>query len=202
MNPQLIVKQKITAFVNQYSIYQPGPDGAEGTLVAYAQQKRLNLKEKILFYTDESKSTLAFSFRAEKVMDVHGRYFVEDADGKLIGTFRKEFVKSLLVSTWSLLDANDTPVFAISESNQLLAGFRRYAGYIPIVGEFVDIAMGFFRYHFNFTDSRTGNKVGLYKKTTLFRDHYTLLMNDDVYAAQDWRVLAAMAVALDALQSR
>ena len=43
---------------------------------------------------------------------------------------------------------------------------------------------------------------GTYIKTTLFRDHYLLSLDDETYNAQDWRVLAAVAVALDALQSR
>ena len=48
----------------------------------------------------------------------------------------------------------------------------------------------------------TGQELGQYKKTTLFRDHYALSMNEGAYNQYDWRVLAAMAVALDALQSR
>lgn len=202
MKPQLIIEQKITPFVNKYAIYQVTPAGDKGPLVAFAQQKRLNLKEKILFYSDEAKTNLVFSFRAEKVMDIHGRYFVEDSNGQLVGCFKKEFGKSLLASTWTILDTTDTAVFTVTETDQALAAFRRYAGYIPVIGEFIDLAMGFFRYHFKFIQISTGAQVGLYQKTTLFRDHYMLHMDDTVYAAQDWRVLAAMAVGLDALQSR
>jgi hypothetical protein len=60
----------------------------------------------------------------------------------------------------------------------------------------------FFKYHFVFIDVQTGSEVGMYRKTTLFRDHYELLLTDEAWQSVDWRVFASMGVALDALQSR
>jgi uncharacterized protein YxjI len=202
MKPRLIVEQKITAFTNKYTVYDVTAEGKKGNLVAFAQQKRIALREKITFYSDEAKTQVAFTFRAEKVMDVHGRYFVEDASGKLIGSFKKDFAKSLLNSTWLMLGADDQPKITIAESNLALALLRRFSGLIPIIGEFVNILVTFLRYHFVFTDATTKEPVGRYQKTTLIRDHYLLSMDDAAYKQQDWRVYAAMAVALDALQSR
>jgi hypothetical protein len=73
---------------------------------------------------------------------------------------------------------------------------------IPILGDVIDLIVSFFRYHFVFADAQNGQPVGRYQKTTLFRDHYLLSMTDEAYAGEDRRVLAAMAVGLDALQSR
>jgi uncharacterized protein YxjI len=202
MKPRLIIEQKITAFVNQYRIYSANEDGSKGQLVGFAQQKRLAFKEKIQFYTDESKQTLAFTLRAEKVLDVHGRYFVEDAAGAYIGAFKKEFTKSLVNSTWDVLGTADNVKLVISESSEFLAIMRRFGGMIPIVGGIIDLAVVFFKYHFVLTDPAANQIVGRYEKTTLIRDRYTLSMADAAYQAQDWRVLAAMSVALDALQSR
>ncbi|MGI9027852.1 MAG: hypothetical protein ACR2FM_03370 [Candidatus Saccharimonadales bacterium] len=202
MNPQLIVEQHITAFTNKYSVYAAGPNGEKGQLVALAQQKRLAFKEKVTFYADAAKTQEVFSFRAEKVMDIHGRYLVEDSNGNNIGAFKKEFQKSLVNSTWNILDTEGNVRLTIRESSQTLAIIRRFAGFIPIVGDIVEIVILFLRYHFVFTDTATGEKVGKYQKTTLFRDHYLLSMDDATYQQQDWRVIAAMAVALDALQSR
>lgn len=202
MTPKLIVEQKITAFVNRYVIFAAGQDTEKGEMVAFVEQKRLAFKEKVSFYADQSKNELLFTFRAEKVLDVHGRYIVEDGDGNYIGAFKKEFAKSLINSTWNILDKDGNPALTISESNQFLAAARRFVGFIPIVGELFELVTLFFRYHFTFKKARTNEEVGKYQKTTLFRDHYLLSMTDDVYDAQDWRVMAAMAVALDALQSR
>lgn len=201
MNPKLIVEQKLTAFVNRYEIYTPNTEGEKDKLVAFAEQKRLSFKERVIFYSDPSKKDIVFSFRAEKVMDVHGRYFVEDASGEQVGVFKKRFGKSLINSTWDILDKNDQPVLTISENNQVLAIVRRFGGWIPIIGELIDIITAFLRYHFVFK-TPDNKEVGMYRKTTLFFDRYRLEMTDEIYTAHDWRVLAAMAVALDALQSR
>lgn len=202
MKPRLIVEQKITAFANKYSVYAANSDGSKGAMVAFAQQKRLAFKEKVTFYTDQTKQNTIFTFRAEKVLDVHGSYFVEDANGALIGQFKKKFKQSLVRSTWQIVDQKDNSALTVTESNETLAILRRFAGNIPILGGIAELVMLFFKYHFSFIDDATNQEVGKYEKTTLFRDHYCLHMTDEGYASQDWRVLAAVAVALDALQSR
>lgn len=202
MQPRLIVEQNITAFVNRYQIFRTDASGAKADLIAVAQQKRLAFKEKVLFYTDDTRSQLAFSFRAEKVMDIHGRFIVEDANGELVGMFQKDFSKSLINSTWNILDAAGSPLQQVTESSQVLAVLRRFLAFIPIVGDFAELVLMFFKYHFTFRIAADGTEVGTYRKTTLFRDFYTLSMTDAGYNQIDWRVLASTAVALDALQSR
>lgn len=201
MKPQLIVEQKITAFANKYSVYKAHEDGSKGQLIAFAQQKRLAFKEKVQFYTDESKNEVAFSFRAEKVMDIHGKFLVEDPSGQLIGGFQKDFKKSLINSTWHILNSEGTTALTVNESNQAIAVLRRYVGFVPLIGDVLDLILAFIKYHFSFR-TPAGEEVGQYKKTTLFVDHYTLSMSDETFATYDWRTLAAMAVALDALQGR
>lgn len=202
MKPRLYIEQKITPFVNKYKVLGVTETGLAGGLVSLAQQKRLAFKEKVMFYTDEQKTAPSFSFRAEKVMDIHGRYFVEDPNGALIGMFKKEFVDSLVSSTWKILDANGNERFIVRESDKTLALLRRFGGMIPIVGDLIELIVVFMKYHFVFVDISTNQIVGVYQKTTLFRDNYVLQMTDEAYAQCDWRVLAAMGVGLDALQSR
>jgi hypothetical protein len=201
MKPRLIVEQQITALVNKYVVYEAHEDGTKGKLLAVAQQKRLAFKEKVQFYTDESKSQLAFSFRAEKAMDIHGRFFVEDVGGKTVGMFRKDFKKSLLNSTWHIVDKKDNHKLTLSESNKALAALRRFAGFIPVVGDVFEIILLLFKYHFTLRNT-ADDEVGRYQKTTLVRDHYVFSATDEAYAQEDWRVFAAVAVALDALQAR
>lgn len=203
MKPRLYVEQKITPFVNRYKVFGVDPaTETKGELVALAQQKRIAFKEKVSFYTDEQKSQLAFTFRAEKVLDVHGRYIVEDADGNVVGMFKKEFAASLLISTWKVMGPDEAVAFDLMESSKGLAIFRRVAGFIPFVGDVAELIALLLRYHFVFKDPATGEAVGTYRKLTLFRDHYELAMTDEAAAKCDWRVLAAMGVGLDALQSR
>lgn len=202
MKPRIIVEQKLTAFTNQYRIFGANEDASKASLVGFAQQKRLAFKEKVTFYSDEAKQNVAFTFRAEKVMDIHGKYFVEDASGAFVGAFKKEFKQSLVSSTWSILGQNDIPSLTVAESNQALAVVRRYGSFIPIVGDIIELVTAFLKYHFVFKIPGAETVHGTYVKTTLFRDHYCLYMDDETWASHDWRMLASMAVALDALQSR
>lgn len=202
MKPRLIIEQKITAFTNKYALFAVNDGGTKGSLIGFAQQKRLAFKEKVSFYADEQKTTLAFTFRAEKVLDIHGKYLVEDTAGTLLGSFQKQFKASLINSTWHVLDTQGQPVLMLRESNQLLAVMRRFGGLIPIIGDVIEILTVLLKYHFVISRLDTGEVVGTYQKTTLFRDHYQLSLTDGAVEAVDWRVYAALAVGLDALQSR
>ncbi|MEO5690932.1 MAG: hypothetical protein ABIQ64_01980 [Candidatus Saccharimonadales bacterium] len=202
MKPRIVIQQKITAFTNIYKILGTDDTGGTTDMIAYAQQKRLAFKEKVTFYKNDQKTEELFTFRAEKVMDVHGRYIVEDNDGHCMGMFKKEFKKSLLNSTWNIMSAEGDVVFTVRESNQTLAIARRFLAFIPYLGDLFELITNFMKYHFVFIEPKTNETVGRYQKTTLFRDHYTLSMTDGAYEKLDWRVLAAMGVALDALQSR
>ena len=202
MKPKLIVEQKITPLVNKYRIFSAKSDGSKDSLLAFVQQKRLAFREKVTFYSDEAKGQVIFTLRAEKILDIHGNYLVEDDNGQIIGKFKKDFAQSLINSTWNILDKNGNSKLNISESNQTLAILRRFGGFIPYFGDLVEIITTFFKYHFVLKDAKTGQIVGKYQKTKLIRDHYLLSMDDDIYSQTDWRVFAAVAVALDALQSR
>jgi len=202
MKPRLYFEQKITAFVNKYKVLGVTEAGEQADLLAMAQQKRLAFKEKVTFYTDEQQTQPSFTFRAEKVMDIHGRYFIEDVNGQEVGMFRKLFGESLTVSTWRLIDANGNEVFEVKESNVALALIRRYGGRIPIAGEIIELITLFLKYHFIVVDVATNEIVGKYEKTTLFYDRYKFSMTDEAFAKLPWQAFAAMGVALDALQSR
>ena len=202
MEPRLVVQQKITAFVNKYNVFGANADGTPASMVGLAQQKRLAFKEKVIFYTDDKRDKVAFTFRAEKVLDVHGRYFVEDANGNLLGMFKKEFMASLVNSTWKILDVQGNELMMVRESNQVLAVLRRFIGNIPLLGDLAELVIMFFKYQLEFIDLRTNQQVATYRKTTLIRDQYLLSTTNDAWNAVDWRVYAAMSVALDALQSR
>jgi uncharacterized protein YxjI len=184
----LLVRQKITAFVNRYVVTVPTASGDEGEQVAFVEQKRLAFREEVTFFTDESKSTPLFRFKARQVLDLGATYDVTGADGSPIGLFRKDFKKSLLRSTWHLEQGELTAIG--SERSQVIAILRR------IWDLFEDLPF-FFKYHFDFVSG--DQPVMSIDKTALIRDRYRLEIN---VPNLDRRLAIAMAVALDALQSR
>ena len=191
--PKFFVKQRITLMVNRYEIRVANPDGSEGALMAFAEQKRMKLKEEINFFTDESRTRQVFTFKARQRLDVHAEHDVLDEAGRPLGYVKKQFGASLLRSTWDLAAPGLAAVGR--ERSQLIAILRRIWDLIPYIGE-VWIP---FVFHFDFVDAATGQPVMSSERVWAFRDRYEVTVPDQ---RLDFRVAAAMAVALDALQSR
>jgi len=191
------IKQKITIMVNRYEIRSVDADGGEGPVIAMAQQKRMAFKEQVTFYADEARTQPVFGFKARQRMDLAATYDVTDAAGTPIGSFRKEFKKSLLRSTWQLT-ATDGLQATGTERNQSVAIARRVWGVVPIIG---DLPAPFL-FHFDFTAPDGSIVLSSVRRRSL-RDRYNVELPTSPNGWRlDWRVGAAMAVALDALQSR
>ena len=191
--PKFFVTQRITLMVNRYEVRIANPDGTEGALMAFAEQKRMKLKEEINFFTDESKTRRVFSFKARQALDVHAEHDVLDESGRLLGYFSKQFGASLLRSTWNLSAPGIAAVGR--ERNQLIAILRRVWNLIPYLG---DVWIPFV-FHFDFVDAATGQPIVTSERVWGLRDRYEVTVPDQ---RLDFRVAAAMAVALDGLPSR
>lgn len=182
---QLIIRQRIRMMVNQYEVHSVLGDGTEGELLAFAQQKRMAFKEQVTLYTDDTKQVPVLGFKARQVMDLGATYDIVDPNGTALGLFRKDFKKSLLRSTWHV-EQPGVGMATGQERNATVAILRR----------FVD-SLSWLPYHFDFTiDGQPAFSV--VKKWGL-RDKYVV---DIHHPGLDRRVVIAMAVGLDALQSR
>ncbi|WP_274563915.1 hypothetical protein [Streptomyces spiramyceticus] len=189
---RFLVRQQLTMMANRYVVTVARPDGSEGEVVAFAEQKRLALKEHVTFYTDESKQRVLCTFKARQVLDVGATYDVTDDTGAPIGLFRKVFGASLLRSTWAMEQPGE-PETTGQERNQYIAILRRVWEFVP----FVDVLPFAWPYHFDFTAG--GLPVMSVDKKFGLRDRYVV----DIQAPGiDRRLAIAQAVGLDALQSR
>lgn len=190
---RFFVRQRITLMVNRYEILSEEPDGGEGRLLAVAQQKPLAFREQVGFYTDEPRSDPVFSFKARQGLDVRAEHDVLDEGGATLGCFRKGSGASLLRSTWHLAVPGLEAVGR--ERRRDIAVLRRVWDSVPYLG---DLWVPFV-FHFDFVDKATGSLVMSSERQKTVRDRYTVSVPDP---RLDFRVAAAMAVALDALQSR
>ncbi|MFF6982870.1 hypothetical protein ACFZAV_35545 [Streptomyces sp. NPDC008343] len=190
-NERFTIRQKTTFMINRYVVAETLPDGSEGRVLAFAEQKRMTLKERMTFYTDESKNRVLFTAQARQVIDVGAVYDVRDAADTPVGTFRKKFAASLLRSTWEL-DQPGSVAAVGRERNRVVAVLRRVWELLPL-----DLVPFVWPYHFDFT---SGDKqvMSVDKKMGL-RDRYLV---DVASPDLDLRLAIAQAVALDALQSR
>ena len=189
------VKQLIRPLVNLYEVHAlpPGSD-APGALVAFVRQKRAAIKEDIRAFADDSESEELFRIKARSVLELGGRYDVTDPGGQPLGALEKLFRKSLLRSTWRVLGHDDDVLLTASESSMAVAIGRRVADLVPY-GELLPIP-----YHFRF--ERDGGELGGLRRIYGLRDQYELHLGGDPDRTVDRRLAVALAVGLDALQSR
>jgi hypothetical protein len=182
--PRFFVKQHITVLVNRYTIIESLDDGSEGRVLAFAQQKRLAMREKVTFYEDEARTRPLFDFRARQVIDVAAVYDVITADGSAIGSFEKDFAASLIRSSFHLRAPG---LKAYGQERSLLVAVLRRVADLPLP------------VHFTFGDASTGAPVLTSERQLSLRDRYTVEVPDD---RVDFRLAAAVAVGVDALLQR
>ncbi|WP_435824154.1 hypothetical protein [Actinoplanes missouriensis] len=171
--------------VNQYEVHAVSPDGREAGVLAFAQQKRLAFKEQVTLYTDDTKQQPLLGFKARQVIDLGTTYDVTDAYGQPIGLFKKSFAASLLRSTW-VLEQPGYGEMTGQERSMLVAVLRRFIDYLS-----------WLPYHFDFTIA--GRPAFSVVRKWGLRDRFEVSIHDPHL---DRRLIVAMAVALDALQSR
>ena len=182
--PTFYVQQKFAMTTNRYSLYAANPDGSFGALMGVAQQKRMAFKEQVTFYSDESKTRPVFGFKARARLDLNSGYDITDENGQQIAFFRKDFGASLLRSTFHIEGPGYTGTG--QERSQLVAIVRRFTDipFLPI--------------HFDYVDPSGAPLLGVERQASV-RDKYTVHVPDQ---RVDFRVAAAVAVAMDALMAR
>ena len=183
------IDQLIRPVANLYRIAS-----GDGQPVAFVRQKRMAIKEDIRFFADEAQTEELFRIKARSMFEVGGRYDVATPSGEKIGVLEKVFGKSLLRSTWRIHGAADEELAIAEERNQWVALLRRVIDAVPY-GDFIPIV-------FHFTIRRGDEQLGELTRAWGIRDKYTLDLSRDPEKTIDRRLAVALAVALDALQSR
>ena len=189
------IDQLIRPVANLYRISTLGMDGASpGEPLAFVRQKKLALKEDIRFYADESEQQELFRIKARQMFELKARYDVTTPEGERIGVLEKVFGKSILRSTWRIHDANEQELAMAEEKSMNVALLRRIIDAIPYA-EFVPVI-------FQFTIRMEGREVGELRRPVGVRDRYILTVGGDHERRIDRRIVVALGIALDALQSR
>jgi uncharacterized protein YxjI len=182
------IDQLIRPIANLYRI------SAHGQPVAFVRQKKLAIKEDIRFFADENEARELFRIKARAMFEVGGRYDVTAPDGERIGVLEKVFARSLLRSTWRLLDGSEAEVAVAQERSLPVALLRRAIDFVPY-GDFIPIL-------FHFTIDEGEQHLGDLTRAWGVRDRYTLDLSGDTERRLDRRLAVALSIALDALQSR
>jgi hypothetical protein len=183
---RFVIDQLIRPIANLYRI-SAGP-----TPVAFVRQKKMAIKEDIRFYADENQTDELFRIKARKMVELGGRYDVTTPAGEKVGVLEKAFGKSLLRSTWRILDASEQEIAVAKERSVPIAIIRRLVD-LPIPFHFTIDGGGVVGAERHLGD--LNRRFGL-------RDKYDLDLSGDFDRRLDRRLAIALGIALDALQGR
>lgn len=177
----LELRQRFTPLQNRYDLVG-FRDGTE-TVLGYAEQKRFSLKERITFFASDDRQQVAFTLGARNVLEIAGTYDVCGPDGAVLATIAKQPGASLLRSTYRIQAYGRQWVG--QERTLWKALFRRVVD-LPIFPIQFDVM------------EQDRVLFGIDRIFSL-RDSYRAEVSDD---SIDWRVAAAMMVAVDAFMQR
>ena len=129
MNFPLELRFKLFALAPQIYVLD-----AAGNEVFYIKQKLFKLREVINVYADHHQAQLVATIRADRVLDFSAGYLIEDAEGRALGTIRRQGVRSLWRATYDLVDEAGEADGSITEENPFVKVLDGMLSEIPVVG--------------------------------------------------------------------
>ncbi len=131
MNYPLNLSFKLLALASQIYIRDAG-----GNLVGYVKQKMFKLKEDINVFTDETQTQQLYNIKADRVLDFSAKYIFTDAQGNVLGSIKRQGMRSIWKANYEVYDATDQQVMKINEESGWVKVVDALLGEIPILGMF------------------------------------------------------------------
>ena len=189
---RLHIHQKISPMQNVYRVFTDN-GGSPGAQIGMVKQKRMALREQFTVFRDEGSTQPVMTIKADRRIDFRSAMTVTDAaTGQPIGQLRKKAASSLLRSTWEV-EQPGLPVITVTERSMAIALLRRFWGFIPVLSA-VPVP-----WVFHFDGTYNDKTLLTHTRRWGLRDRYVLEL---LVPELDWRLAVALAIVLDAMQSR
>jgi hypothetical protein len=130
VNYPLQLSFKILAIARQLSVTD-----ATGRLVFYVKQKAFKLKETVTVFADAEQTQPLYTIGADRVIDFSARYHFTDQRGTVLGSVKRQGMKSLWRSRYDIMDG-EAVTMTIQEANPWAKVLDGLFGEIPIIGMF------------------------------------------------------------------
>ena len=131
MNYPLELSFKLLALASQIYIRD-----ASGNLVGYVKQKMFKLKEDINVFTDETQTQHLYNIKADRVIDFSAKYHFTDAQGNVLGSIKRQGMRSMWKANYEIFDTAGQQVMKINEENGWVKVIDALLGEVPLVGMF------------------------------------------------------------------
>jgi len=107
-----------------------------GATIAFVRAKLFKLKEDVIVYTNESKSTEIYRIRADKWIDFNTTYTFTQASGEYMGSVGRKGMKSIWKASYSVFDPEKKEEYTIGEENPWAKVGDAVLGELPFVSFF------------------------------------------------------------------
>ncbi len=168
-----------------------------GQEIAYTRQKIFRIKEAVEVYGNSRREQVRYTLKADRIIDFNAVYTLRDAAGQTIGKLKREGMRSLWRTSYTLLDAAERPAFTIKEANPWVALADGTLSEIPIIGMFTGY---FLNPTYLVTDTQGREAFRLRKEMSLMERKFSL--NKTGQATPEQETLVVLGLMMLLLQER
>lgn len=165
---------------------------ADGNLLFYVKQKLFKLKEEIIVYADAKKVQPLYYIKADRIIDFSAAYKFSDADGKYIGSVKRQGMRSLWRARYDIYDGEITTM-NIQEKNPWIKVADAIFSQIEIIGIFTG-------YIFNpkYIVNRDGDNIVMHleKIPSFLSRQFLIKKSDELDTRQEQQVLLSLLMML------
>ncbi|WP_349663969.1 hypothetical protein IZU89_00325 [Cellulophaga lytica] len=175
---------KISSFSNDFTATD-----ATGKTIAYVKQKMFKFKEEIKIYSNESKTKINYSIKADKWLDFSAAYAFKDENGKEFGKVARKGWRSIWKAHYDIIDENQKQQYNISEENPWVKVFDSVLGEIPILGMFTGYL---FNPSYMVKDNQGKPIIKLKKSASFFGRNFELSKQGEMDSDDDDRIMLGL----------
>lgn len=165
---------------------------ASGRQVAYVRKKKFRLREDVTVYRDKGQREALFRLKADRIVDFGASYAVTAPDGRLLGSVRRQGVRSLWRSAYAIVDAGGKEVGGIREEKPWIKVADALVQSIPFAGALDGL---FFNPAYRI-DLGGETVLRLQKQRALLESRFRLEKTGDFSEAEENLLLASVVMML------
>ena len=157
--------------------------------VAYVRQKMLKLIDEVQVFSDESRSELNYTIKANKWLDFSASYSFTDMNGKDLGRIARKGWASLWKANYDIFDEAQIKDLHVREENPWSKVFDALLCEVPVV----NLLTGYF-FHPSYSVARPdGTKVArLRKVASFFGRRFVIEKLEEVDKGEEERILLGL----------
>ena len=179
---------KIGTFANDFTATD-----LSGRTIAYVRQKMFKLKEDIQIFSDENRTRVNYTIKADRWLDFSAAYSFYDSDGSVLGKIARKGWRSLWKAKYEIIDQHDQLQYSVSEENGMVKVFDSILGQVPILNMFTGY---FFNPSYLVTDTKEKPIVRMKKEASFWGRKFQLTKVGPMDSDDDDRIMLGLMMML------